>query len=60
MKNDFRLFNDILSDAICDNNVKNTNTYIPNPQKDQRTIIPEEILSYKEFREHINQQLKIR
>ena len=54
MKNNFRLFNEIYSKAICGTNVENTNVYIP---KVQSTVQPKEKLSYNEIHEHINKQL---
>ena len=55
MKNNFRQFSNILSQAICDTKVEWTNKYTPRVQK---TVLPEEKLSYNEIHEHINKQLK--
>ena len=55
MKNNFRKFSNILSKAICDTKVEWTNEYTP---KVQKTVLPEEKLSYNEIHEHINKQLK--
>jgi len=55
MKNNFRKFSNILSKAICDTKVEWTNEYTPRVQK---TVLPEEKLSYNEIHEHINKQLK--
>ena len=55
MKNNFRQFSNILSEAICDTKVEWTSEYTPRVQK---TVLPEEKLSYNEIHEHINKQLK--
>lgn len=55
MKNNFRKFNDIFSQAICGTNVENTNTYTP---KVRSTVRPAKKSSYNEIHEHIRKQLK--
>jgi len=55
MKNNFRQFSNILSQAICDTKVEWTNTYVV---KTERSVYPKERLSYNEIHEHINKQLK--
>jgi len=55
MKNNFRQFSNILSEAICDTKVEWDNEYTLRVQK---TVLPEEKLSYNEIHEHINKQLK--
>ncbi len=55
MKNNFRQFSNILSESICDTKVEWDNEYTLRVQK---TVLPEEKLSYNEIHEHINKQLK--
>jgi glucuronate isomerase len=55
MKNNFKLFNEIYSKAICNDKIEWTNTYIP---KVQSTVKPKEKYTYNEIHEHINKQLK--
>ena len=55
MKNNFREFSNILSEAICGTKVEWTNEYTP---KIQSTVTPDETLSYNEIHQHINKQLK--
>jgi len=54
MKNNFRQFSNILSEAICGTKVEWTNEYTV---KTQKTVLPEENLSYNEIHQHINKQL---
>ena len=54
MKNNFRQFSNILSQAICDEKVEWDNEYTP---KVQSTVRPDEKLSYNEIHQHINKQL---
>lgn len=54
MKNNFRKFNEIFSQAICGANVENTNTFIP---KVRSTVRPDERLTYNEIHQHIRKQL---
>jgi hypothetical protein len=54
MKNNFRQFSEMLSGAICEANVKNTNEYTP---KVQSTVRPAKKSSYNEIHEHIRKQL---
>ena len=54
MKNNFRQFSNILSEAICDTNVEWTNEYTP---KVRSTVTPDETLTYNEIHEHINKEL---
>ena len=55
MKNNFRLFSNILSGAICDNKTEWDNEYT---LKVQSTVTPDETLTYNEIHQHINKQLK--
>jgi len=55
MKNNFKLFNEIYSKAICGTNVENTNVYIP---RIQSTVKPKEKLTYNEIHQHINNELR--
>jgi len=54
MKNNFRQFSNILSEAICGTKVEWTNEYTP---KVQSTVRPDEKLTYNEIHQHINKQL---
>ena len=55
MKSNFRQFSDMLSGAICETNVENTNVYTP---KVQSTVKPDVKLTYNEIHQYINKQLK--
>ena len=55
MKNNFRQFSNILSQAICDTKVEWTNTYVV---KTERSVYPKERLSYNELQHNIQEQLK--
>jgi len=55
MKNNFRLFSNILSGAICDNKTEWSNTYVV---KTERSVYPKERLSYNELQHNIQEQLK--
>jgi len=55
MKNNFRLFNEVYSKAICGTNVEWTNEYTP---KEKSTVRPKQNYTYNEIHQHINKQLK--
>ena len=54
---DFKKACNMFSKQVCDPNVKNTNKYTPRIQK---TVKTKEKSTYNEFRQNINEQLKIK
>tara|TARA_R110000824_G_scaffold340335_2_gene526848 strand:- start:1735 stop:1926 length:192 start_codon:yes stop_codon:yes gene_type:complete len=54
MKSNFRQFSNILSEAICDTNVENTNVYTPRVRS---TVTPDIKLNYTSHQEYLNKEL---